>query len=358
MASTISAGITTTTALSYSADTSGVLQLQTNGTTTAVTIDTSQNVGVGVTPSAWGSSYRAFQFAARGVLANDSTDAGVISFGSNYYRDSGTNYVYLNSSFATRYTQYAGQHQWYTAASGTAGNAITFTQAMTLDANGNLGVGTTSPNIGGANKVITLNSAASTNCSYELAVNNVLQGSFYSNVSTSSISLGTFVNGPLTFITNSSERARIDTSGNLLIGYTSSNGSYKLQVNSQIFATSSTIATSDANYKENVIPLTNALDLVKGLNPVQFSWKQHPVHNFDTTTPTVGFIAQEVQATLSQMSFVDSVVKQSEVTLPDGTKEQFLGIAEGNMIAILTAALKELAAQVTILQTQVTALKG
>ena len=146
-------------------------------------------------------------------------------------------------------------------------------------------------------------------------------------------------------LSGATERARIDSSGNLLIGYTSSNGAYKLQVNSQIFATSSTIATSDANYKENVIPLTNALDLVKVLNPVQFSWKQHPVHNFDTTTPTVGFIAQEVQATLSQMSFVDSVVKQSEVTLPDGTKEQFLGIAEGNMIAILTAALKELNAK-------------
>ena len=43
MASTISAGTTTTTALSYSADTSGVLQLQTNGGTTALTLDTSQN---------------------------------------------------------------------------------------------------------------------------------------------------------------------------------------------------------------------------------------------------------------------------------------------------------------------------
>ena len=63
MASTISAGTTTTTALVYSADTSGVLQLQTNGGTTAVTIDTNQNVGVGVTPSAW-SGYAAFQTAA------------------------------------------------------------------------------------------------------------------------------------------------------------------------------------------------------------------------------------------------------------------------------------------------------
>lgn len=43
MASTISAGTTTTTALVQSADTSGQLVLQTNGTTTALTIDTSQN---------------------------------------------------------------------------------------------------------------------------------------------------------------------------------------------------------------------------------------------------------------------------------------------------------------------------
>ena len=53
MASTISAGTTTTTSLVYTADTSGVLQLQTNGTTTAVTIDTAQNVGIGLTPSAF-----------------------------------------------------------------------------------------------------------------------------------------------------------------------------------------------------------------------------------------------------------------------------------------------------------------
>jgi len=47
MASVISAGTTSGTSLNLSADTSGVLQLATNGTTTAVTIDTSQNVGIG-----------------------------------------------------------------------------------------------------------------------------------------------------------------------------------------------------------------------------------------------------------------------------------------------------------------------
>jgi hypothetical protein len=47
MASTISAGTTSGTALNMAGDTTGILQLQTNGTTTAVTIDASQNVGIG-----------------------------------------------------------------------------------------------------------------------------------------------------------------------------------------------------------------------------------------------------------------------------------------------------------------------
>jgi hypothetical protein len=46
-----------------------------------------------------------------------------------------------------------GAHAWFTAASGTAGNAISFTQAMTLDASGNLLVGTTSATAGAVFKV-------------------------------------------------------------------------------------------------------------------------------------------------------------------------------------------------------------
>lgn len=51
--STISAGTTTTTALVSTGDTSGQLVLRTNGSTTAVTIDTAQRVGIGTsTPAA------------------------------------------------------------------------------------------------------------------------------------------------------------------------------------------------------------------------------------------------------------------------------------------------------------------
>ena len=163
---------------------------------------------------------------------------------------------------------------------------------------------------------------------------------------------------------------RIDSSGYLLVGYTSSNGAYKLQVNSQIFATSSTIATSDGKYKENVQTLDGALDLVKALRPVQFSWKQHPVHAFDTTTPTVGFIAQEVQQVLADKPYLNSIIKSNECVIEpeekdeegnvtkEAVKEEFLGIAEGNMIALLTKALQEQQIMIEQLKTEVSALKG
>ena len=166
------------------------------------------------------------------------------------------------------------------------------------------------------------------------------------------------------------EMMRVDSSGNVLIGYTSSNGSYKLQVNSQIYATSSTVATSDEKYKKNIAQLLNAIVLVKKLNPVQFDWKEHPVHNFDTTNPTVGFIAQEVQQALEGEPYLQSLIKASECVIEpeekdkdgnvtkEAVKEKFLGIAEGNMIALLTAALKEAITKIETLESKVAALEA
>ena len=169
--------------------------------------------------------------------------------------------------------------------------------------------------------------------------------------------------GRLSFLTtldgssSPSEGMRLNNSGYLLIGYTTSNGPYRLQVNSQIWATSATVATSDGNYKQDITPLDGALDLVSALNPVQFSWKEHPVHNFDRAQPTVGFIAQEVQQALADTPYLNSIVKantctiepeqlddEGNVTKPAVT-EEFLGIAEGNMIALLTKAIQELKAE-------------
>jgi hypothetical protein len=67
---------------------------------------------------------------------------------------------YVNTASAARYQVSAvlGTHKWFTAPSGTAGNAISFTQAMTLDASGNLSSGTTSIASSGQSNGITAGS--------------------------------------------------------------------------------------------------------------------------------------------------------------------------------------------------------
>jgi len=61
----------------------------------------------------------------------------------NAYFDGASKYYATGT--ATRYGMTAGQHRWYNAVSGTANAALTWVQAMTLDASGRLGIGITSP---------------------------------------------------------------------------------------------------------------------------------------------------------------------------------------------------------------------
>jgi hypothetical protein len=108
-------------------------------------IDSSGNLGLGVTPSAWGTTagFKAFQLPSGSVNSFDTT--WLITAQNSFSNSSGTR-TYVNNGFASEYIQTSGEHRWRTAASGTAGDAISFTQAMTLDASGNLLLGgTTTP---------------------------------------------------------------------------------------------------------------------------------------------------------------------------------------------------------------------
>jgi hypothetical protein len=101
------------------------------------------NLGLGVTPSAWNSVFKVLE-------SGDTNNQTAIAFQNNSNVIYLTTNSYFDTSWKYKFSDNAGQylidgneHRWYNAPSGTAGNAITFTQAMTLFSTGNLAVGTT-----------------------------------------------------------------------------------------------------------------------------------------------------------------------------------------------------------------------
>ena len=239
------------------------------------------------------------------------------------------------------------------------------TQQMLLDTSGRLGVGVV-PNVlihgKSTGEILRLETTSTTGDNYIrfYAPSTTTKGFIgYVSSANNGLQINNALNDIISFAVNNTEAARITpagTSGYLLVNYSSSNGGYPLQVNGQIFATNATIATtSDERYKENISSLENSLDIVKALNPVQFNWKKHPVHNFITDVPRIGFLAQEVQQALQNETYLNSIIQTNETEYEkDGVivKEEFLTITEGSLIAILTKAVKELTEKVEALEAQ------
>jgi len=355
------------------------------GATKHLTISTGGNLGLGVTPNAWSSDRKALQIGSRGCLFS-STGSGSTHLSNNSLFESAV-MKYVQTGPATIYEQGFGQHAWSIAASGTAGNAITFTQAMTLDASGNLLVGTTSQ-IGGSrinfaqpntstDMKIGVSVATGTNAAYQVFVNNTV-----TTIGTENSSGGSLVSGsgaystviansgayPLSFGTNNTERARIDSSGNLLVGTASQiasgfmclsfannvrngivindtdtgsgtsapmifrrNGS---QVGSITTTTTTTayVTSSDYRLKENIAPMADALSVVAQLKPCTYTWKSDG-------SSGQGFIAHELQTVVP-----DAVVGEKDAVDEDGNPK-YQGIDTSFLVATLTAAIQELKAE-------------
>ena len=337
MASTIAAGTTAGTAIAISGDTSGALQLQTNGTTTAVTIDTSQNVGIGTAlPRRALSINGGFAFQAAGG-ANRSIHWG----------DETTNIFPI--TIAGNAQSGSESLTFQTNVFGSSG-----TERMRIDSSGNVGIGTSSS----AARLGVVNDQAA--LSYLFDTSNVTNGGsslwrmitrniantgttsvdFYkpSGTGFSIINNDTNASNFTAFNVGSSERMRIDSSGNLFIGTTtnpvsnataiinavvSSGDGFNLKhtvngnnmfnlwqtgtttytaigfskgdsqtVIGTISVSTSAVAyntTSDYRLKENIVPMVGALETVTKLKPVTYKWK---VDGSDGQ----GFIAHELAA--------------------------------------------------------------
>jgi hypothetical protein len=259
-------------------------------------------------------------------------------------------------------------------------------EVMRIDSSGNVGIGTNSPTANARVSVFGNNSSvqfqnASTGTS-------ATDGGLVGNNGGAQLYLYNYENDAVIFGTNNTERARIDSSGNLLVGTTSvlgasaagtthitggandaneaplylrnqfstagrywkvgpvNNAGFLVFNNSNVgqyqsYGATSWTATSDERLKTNLLPIENAAQKISSLRAVTGRYKT------DEQNVSRSFlIAQDVQAV-----FPEAVDVQDD-------EQNTLGLRYTEVIPLLVAAIQEQQALITALTTRITALEA
>jgi hypothetical protein len=385
MTTTINAS--TTAGLVQTADTSGVLALQTAGTT-AVTVDASQNVGIG-TASPTGKLHVSAPINTKyGTFdAVTSTEAYTV------YQVGGTTYSQIGDASGL-------------VSGGTAGNlAVRFSGAMVfsgganermrIDSSGNVGIGGTPS---GSYKLQLIGTAATTFGAWGVT-GTTTAGAYAQFVNTGNTTIfgvessagaslcggtsayasifGTSSAAPVQFVTNNSTRATILSTGELVIGTTSIVGAEQVGISfadatksglgiqvqgstsgagfvafrnsggtligsiARVTTTNAVVynTTSDQRLKSNIANADIVLDKLMNVKVRQFDWTEGNLHQ------DYGFIAQELEPTLPGL-----VTKGK-------TNEDMWQVDYSRLTPHLVKAIQEQQALITALTARITALE-
>jgi hypothetical protein len=333
MTTTINASNSGGGGLVQTADASGVLALQTAGTT-AVTIDASQNVGIGTaSPST--------KLDVNGNIALPNATA-------LQFKDSGgsrKDTLQLNSS----------SNIILQSPSASIFQINGSTEAMRVDAGGNVGIGTSAPNAFG-NRTFEVSAGANSAAYLILSTNsNTIRGEMAFDTGTMYVSTKT--SHPLVFRTVDAERCRIDTSGNFTVSngsiyftsaqYRSNVASSQLQFINNSAGVSLAVngtswgSLSDERDKEIIEPIADAVNKVASLRSVIGRYKID-----DADKRRAFLIAQDVKA----------VLPEAVTELED--EQQTLILQYTEVIPLLVAAINEQQALITSLTARIAALEG
>ena len=250
-----------------------------DGTATRLLIDTSGNVGIGTT-----SPSRVLHTEGASVLFGTTSGAHEILFGDSAHR-----YFKLYTPSSPDYASIR---------TGT-------TNILVAHSDGTVGIGLTTP------------SDNNTKCLYLKGNENVMS---IRNLSTS----------------NAGERVSID----FLDHNGTRRGYVSVDTSGTLFST-----TSDYRLKNVIEPVTNGIERINKLNPVKFEWKE-------TGKEEEGFIAHEVDEI-----FKDAVGGKKDAVNEDGSIDAQT-MDYGRITPLLVKAIQEQQEQIEQLKTEIQTLKG
>ena len=293
-----------------------------------------------------------------------------------------------NSSGYIQFVNNSGSSQ-YAALGGISSGGLLFDnqagEVMRIDSSGNVGIGTNSPQY-----KLHVNTGTD---GYVGATGGSLDYRTLLYTTGSVVYTGTWSSTPLAFNTGGTERMRIDSSGNVLVGTTSGSSKFNLTTvsgGSAITITDGTASglawqmgprvgtgtltdfgfynatgsvflgrmtsagvwyqgnnsatwsiTSDERIKENINTLNNGLSIITALRPVEFDYKISKKHD-------IGFIAQEYQKILPEQINENEPTNETKEFIDDG---KLLSISS-NLVPYLVKAIQELNAKVIALEAQ------
>ena len=288
-----------------------------NATSTAITIDASKNVGIGVVPESWGTYQTALQVGPSGTIANYSSGSNTQThLTCNAYDLTSPKYLVNSAAASMRMTN--GACDFRVAPSGTADTAISFTTAMTINNGGNVRINNTDAG------------------NYRLKIK-------YSGGGEEGIGLQTTFNG-------GGNMLRFVNYLNTVVG-----GVYSSNTSTS-YSTS-----SDYRLKENVVPMTGSIDRLKELKPSRFNF----IADADKTVD--GFLAHEAQevvpeavhgtkdAMMDEEYEVTPAVMDGETVVTEavmGTRSvpDYQGIDQSKLVPLLVASLQEAIARIEVLE--------
>jgi len=266
-------------------------------TTERMRITSSGNVGIGVVPSASSTTTNIELPYGATLSSRSNTTAPQFAMMSNavgnWYEP-----TYKIDGFATQYAQQGndGTHAWSTAASGTAGTAISFTLAMKLDASGNLLVGKTATALGTAGHTFGNDGYV-----YHTRNGNIM---WLNTLATSA--------SAITFMQNSG------TVGTISV--TTSATSYN--------------TSSDQRLKDNIVDAPSASDDIDAIQVRSFDWKVDGSHQ------KYGMVAQELQT-----------VAPEAVSVPEDP-EEMMGVDYSKLVPMMLKEIQSLRARVSELESK------